>query len=173
MTSDMTGDMKDTGDAQEPAWLHTHVHEPNPVPPSGEPVFVVALPDREEISVGVADLDRLTPCEVRNCYIVSTGHGTSRPFTFGGVRLADFVDAYLPSSAAWRELDLVSADGFGNRVLAEELGADEGDRPTLLATTLDGRPMSREQGLLRLIVPGETDDALRQVKWIRRIDIHA
>jgi hypothetical protein len=32
--------------------------------------------------------------------------------------------------------------------------------------------MTREQGLVRLIVPSEENDALRQVKWVARIDIH-
>jgi DMSO/TMAO reductase YedYZ molybdopterin-dependent catalytic subunit len=68
---------------------------------------------------------------------------------------------------------VISADGFGNRIFAEELGNVEGQRPMLLATTVDGRPMTRAQGLVRLIVPSETDDALRQVKWIARIEIRA
>ena len=41
----------------------------------------------------------------------------------------------------------------------------------LLAYTLDGAPLTREQGLVRLIVPSEIDDALRQVKWLAMITI--
>lgn len=157
----------------DPAWLHTHEHEPNPQPPSDEPTFTVSLPDRTERTVTVADLAQLAQTEIRNCYIVSTGHGTSGPFTFGGVRLVDFMAAQLPRGLAWSEADVISADGFGNRVLADETSADEVERPILLATSLNGRPLTREQGLVRLIVPSETDDALRQVKWIGRIEIRA
>jgi DMSO/TMAO reductase YedYZ molybdopterin-dependent catalytic subunit len=156
-----------------PAWLHTHVHEPNPAPPSDDPAFMLALPNQEETTVNVAYLAGLPQCEVRDCHIVSTGHGTSGPFAFGGVRLADFVTAHLPPNTSWHTVDVISADGFGNRIFAEELGNVEGQRPMLLATTVDGRPMTRAQGLVRLIVPSETDDALRQVKWIARIEIRA
>ena len=41
----------------------------------------------------------------------------------------------------------------------------------LLALEIDGRPLSRAQGLVRLVVPGETDDALRQVKWVSEIRV--
>jgi hypothetical protein len=36
---------------------------------------------------------------------------------------------------------------------------------------LDGAALTREQGLVRLIVPSERDDALRQVKWLATITI--
>ena len=97
-------------------------------------------------------------------------------------------------TGAWRYIDLVSADGFGTRVTPADLSgegsaahmadasaavgeittgdaAHVGDRPILLAYTLDGAPLTREQGLVRLIVPSETDDALRQVKWLATIRI--
>jgi hypothetical protein len=38
---------------------------------------------------------------------------------------------------------------------------------------LNGQPLTRAQGLIRLIVPAETDDALRQVKWVTQIVIYA
>ena len=66
---------------------------------------------------------------------------------------------------------MVSADGFGNRVLARELPQPPA-RPILLATHIDGQPLTRQAGLVRLIVPNETDDALRQVKWVARIEVH-
>ena len=167
----MTAGERSQDGAQEPEWLHAHVHEPNPEPPTVDPAFTLLLPNGQQHSIAPGDLARLTQCEVGDCYIVSTGHGTSGPFAFGGVRLADFVSAYLPPDTDWRNLDVISADGFGNRVAAHELGAHEGDRSILLATAVDGRPMTRAQGLVRLIVPGERDDALRQVKWVSRIEI--
>ena len=63
---------------------------------------------------------------------------------------------------------VMSADGFGARVSADELRRETA-RPILLALAANGRPLSRADGLVRLIVPGETDDALRQVKWVSEI----
>jgi len=31
--------------------------------------------------------------------------------------------------------------------------------------------LTRQQGLVRLVVPFETDNALRQVKWVQRINV--
>jgi DMSO/TMAO reductase YedYZ molybdopterin-dependent catalytic subunit len=154
--------------AGEPEWLHAHVHEPNPAPPTPDPVVTLRRPDGVEHRLTPADLTALPQQTVAECYIVSTGHGTSGPFTFSGVRLADAVAVCWP--AAWQMADVISADGFGNRVLAHEAAAPV--RPILLALTLDGAPLTREQGLVRLIVPTETDDALRQVKWVAAIEVH-
>jgi hypothetical protein len=41
----------------------------------------------------------------------------------------------------------------------------------LLALARDGVPLTREQGLVRLVDPRETDDALRQIKWVAQIVI--
>jgi hypothetical protein len=154
----------------EPAWLHSHVHEPNPEPPITDPSLLLQRPDGSEVALTPADLDRLPACSVSDCFIVSTGHGRSGPFTFGGVALAALLAAY--GSPGWQVADIISADGFGNRVHAHELAAQTDGRPFLLATKLDGLPMTRAQGLVRLIVPSETDDALRQVKWVTRIELH-
>jgi hypothetical protein len=71
--------------------------------------------------------------------------------------------------AGWSEVEVISADGFGNRVTAGELVAPHPAGPILLADEVDGRPLGRHEGLVRLIVPNEKDDALRQVKWVGRI----
>jgi hypothetical protein len=42
-----------------------------------------------------------------------------------------------------------------------------------LALACDGKPLTRTQGLVRLIVPQEDDDALRQVKWVAGIETYA
>ncbi len=76
----------------------------------------------------------------------------------------------LPPNTPWSQVEVVSADGFGNRVLADELRRAT-SRPIILATNINGQPMSRQQGLVRLIVPSETDDALRQVKWVGRVTV--
>jgi DMSO/TMAO reductase YedYZ molybdopterin-dependent catalytic subunit len=112
------------------------------------------------------------PCvEVSDCFIVSTGHGVSGPFTFGGVALSELLATLLPAGLTWRYVDVVSGDGFGARLTPMELRAAADGRPVLLALTRDGAPLTRDAGLVRLIVPGEKDDALKQVKWVARIEV--
>jgi DMSO/TMAO reductase YedYZ molybdopterin-dependent catalytic subunit len=151
--------------------LRPHRHDPNPAPPSPDPAFILARPDGHEIVVSVADLQRLPRTTVENCIIVSTGHGVSGPFAFTGATLLDLIEHSLPPGAAWSQVEVISADGFGNRVLAAELLQPDPAGPILLSYELDGQPLTRQQGLVRLVVPGEKDDALRQVKWVGRINI--
>lgn len=151
--------------------LHPASHEPNPAPPFADPSLHLVVSDGPTWLITPADLATLPQTAVDNCLIVSTGHGTSGPFTFGGVTLDDLIAAYFDEP--WREAEIVSADGFGNRVFAEEVVNERSARPILLATHIDGRPMSRREGLVRMIVPSEVDDALRQVKWIGRITFNS
>ena len=155
----------------EPTWLHSHAHEPNPAPPSPEPDFIVKQPDGTASRLTVAALQALPLAQVHDCWIVSTGHDRSGPFTFGGARLLDLLNAVLRAGVQWHAVDVVSTDGFGTRILAHELSATS-TRPILLSYLLNGANLTREQGLVRLIVPSETDDALRQVKWVSLIEIH-
>ena len=143
--------------------LTPHKHDPNPLPPSPDPNLSVHLPDGSTHMIGPADLYRLASVTVPDCYIVSSGHGTSGPFAFSGVRLLDLVARYW--AGGWSQVEVSSGDGFGTRVSSAELTAAT-VRPILCAYALDGRPLSRSDGLVRLIVPNETDDALRQVKWM-------
>jgi len=157
--------------AVEPVWLHGHPHDPNPAPPSEDPTFVVQQPDGIERTIRVEDLMRLPLTQVPDCWIVSTGHGRSGPFTFAGVRLADLLNSVLSPAVTWQQVDVISADGFGTRLFAPEVLDRTLTRPILLSYAVNGVPMTRAQGLARLIVPSETDDALRQVKWVGRIEI--
>ena len=75
----------------------------------------------------------------------------------------------LPSTPF--SVEVISADGFGNRVHSPELFDPDPAGPILLCLDLDGQPMTREQGLVRMIVPNEKDDALRQVKWVGTIKV--
>ncbi|MCB0173927.1 MAG: molybdopterin-dependent oxidoreductase [Anaerolineae bacterium] len=149
--------------------LQPHAHDPNPEPPSPDPSFVFIKPNEEDARITVADLQRLPLTSIPNCYIVSTGHGTSGPFTFGGVTLLDFIQSQIPPTAQWSQVEVISADGFGNRVSIEELLEPDPAGPTLLSYVMDGQAMTRQQGLIRMIVPSEKDDALRQVKWVGKI----
>ena len=149
--------------------LQPHSHEPNPAPPSEDSSFKLVGVDGRSLSITVHDLQKLPKTSVGNCYIVSTGHGTSGPFTFSGVTLLDFANHFCKE--AWTQLEVVSADGFGNRVFAEELHQPDPAGPILLAYEMNGEPLTRAQGLVRMIVPSERDDALRQVKWVGGIRV--
>jgi len=154
-------------------WVHGHPHEPNPTPPGGDGHWTLVTPDGNERLFTVEDLPTLPYTVVPDCRIVSTGHDASGPFAFGGVRLADLLAAVLPSGAAWRWIDVISVDGFGACLTPADLAVPDAGRPIILAYHVDGAPLGRAQGLVRLIVPSEIDDALRQVKWISRIVIVA
>ncbi|MFN8489271.1 MAG: molybdopterin-dependent oxidoreductase [Caldilineaceae bacterium] len=156
----------------EPAWVHRHVHEPNPAPPSADPAFTVKRPDGVEVAVDLTLLQTLPMTQVSDCWIVSTGHGKSGPFTFAGVHLGDLLAHLLPPDTVWQHVDVISADGFGARLFAAEVTDPTLTRPILLGVIINGAAMTRAQGLVRLIVPSETDDALRQVKWVGRIEIY-
>ena len=173
---------------EEAAWVHGHAHDPNLLPPEGDGHFVVRIPSGLEIPFTTAALAQLPYTEVAGCLIVSTGHGTSGPFTFGGVLLTDLLSHVLGQAVgqaagqaegltALRQVDaatplnlpdVISADGFGTRLLPVHLASGE---PILLAYRRDGQLLTRAQGLVRLVVPAERDDALRQVKWVARIEI--
>jgi len=150
-------------DSHEPAWVHGHAHEPNPAPPSPETYFTVQLPNGHISTWNVADLQQLPLTTVADCIIVSTGHGTSGPFTFAGVHLQDFLTHVLGQKGTWQQVDVISNDGFGTRLTVSDLAQESVERPSLLVYTLNGQPLTRAQGLVRLIVPTETHDALRQV----------
>jgi len=163
--------------------LAPHAHEPNPLPPSPDADFTVHLPDGvahhidpvwlrgqdfgrpDTLPSHLAKAEQVT---VPDCYIVSTGHGTSGPFAFTGVRLLDLVELLWPRD--WAQAEVVSADGFGTRARRTEL-IEPTSRPVILAHSRDGLPLTRADGLVRLIVPSETDDALRQVKWMAHVRI--
>lgn len=157
----------DTG--AEPEWVHGHPHDPNPTPPVGGESITLVRRGGVAQQVPLDALHALPSISVPACYIVSTGHGVSGPFTFGGVALAELLTSYLPGESAWRTVDVVSGDGFGVRLTRAELFDALPGRPVLLAHTVDGAPLTRAAGLVRLIVPAEVDDALKQVKWVAQI----
>lgn len=154
----------------QPDWIHGHAHEPNPAPPTATTAFTLRTPGAPSRTLDVADLQKLPAVTVADCYIVSTGHGTSGPFAFTGTRLGDLLAAQVDASTIWHYVDVVSADGFGTRLTAQEVSAPA-VRPIVLAYVMDGAPLTRSQGLVRLIVPSETEDALRQVKWVAEIHV--
>ncbi len=148
--------------------LRPHSHDPNPAPPGNSPNFILTLPNGRQQTLTPDDLRQLPQTTILGCFIVSTGHGTTGPFAFTGVTLADFVRHYW--AGEWQQAEVISADGFGTRLSVGEVSGST-VRPILLAYAIDGQPMERAAGLVRLIVPSETDDALKQVKWVGKVRI--
>jgi hypothetical protein len=152
--------------------LHPHAHDPNPEPPSADPTILLTPPNKQTHPITPQYLQSLDQFSLTNCYIVSTGHGTSGPFTFAGTTLHTLIKQYTDQHPDYDQVEVISGDGFGTRITRQELEFPANpNRPILLALEIDGRPLTRQDGLIRLIVPTETDDALRQVKWIGQINI--
>lgn len=153
--------------------LNPHSHDPNPEPPTLDPEILLSHHDSEEL-LTVNYLINLPQVTLTNCYIVSTGHGISGPFAFRGPTLSALImDKVDGKIGGIESIEVVSADGFGTRVYPSELFSAESSVSDVivLAIVMDGKSMTREQGLVRLIVPSETEDALRQVKWVGEIRI--
>lgn len=144
-------------------------HEPNFAPPYAKADISLLGPDGTTSTFKPEHLSSLPRSKLSGCFIVSTGHGTSGPFEFEGVTLRDLVQMHFPKSFDWAHLEILAADGFGTRVRKDEIYSSSDVEPILLADTIDNRPMTRDEGLIRLIVPSERVDALRQVKWISQI----
>lgn len=151
--------------------LNPESHEPNPIPPSSDPSFFLKLPNGEKSKVRTNELQKLARVDVEDCYIVSTGHGTSGPFVFSGVPLLRLIETFLKPKDGWNQVEVISVDGFGTRIMRQELIHQEKSRPIILADSCNHLPLTRDQGLVRLIVPSERDDALKQVKWVAEVNI--
>ena len=145
--------------------IHSHAHDSNPTPPDDDASFEVVLPDARR-RLTVEALRALPGHTLRGAVIASTGHPSSGPFDLSGVTLKTLLAAYAPGD--WVAALVSSGDGFSTRVLAAEWQSETA-RPILLAHTVDGRPLTRAAGLVRLIVPSETDEALRQIKWVAEV----
>lgn len=150
--------------------LRPHSHDPNPAPPSSDPAFTLITPDGLIRAITPADLARLPQSQSQPFSIVTTSHGTAGPFVFGGVTLWAFL-AHVTMLPEHFQVEAVSGDGFGTRLSGDELRQPHPNGPVLLSTHRDGELLNREQGLVRLIVPSETDDALRQVKWLAELRV--
>ncbi len=166
--SDSRRQIPDLSQGIQPDSLTPHVHEPNPLPPSDDAaIAVITSQDSEPDLYSVERLTKLPWHSAPNCYIVSTGHGTSGPFHFQGPLLSSLAQACGIST--FTQVAVISGDSFGTLLSADEVLAAMPQTPVLLALKMDGKPLTRQQGLVRLIVPAEKDDALKQVKWVSQI----
>ena len=144
-----------------------HSHEPNPDPPAGDASITLAGADATEVTLTPARLQALPSVTATDCHITSTGHGQSGPFEFRGPALLEL--ARLCGVRDWTRVRVAAGDGFGALLKRPEVEAAAANEPVLLALERDGEPLTRTQGFVRLIVPYETENALKQVKWVRTI----
>jgi hypothetical protein len=112
--------------------LNPHSHEPNPEPPSPDPTLTILWSHGRSQPISITQLQQFTAVTLENCTIVSTGHGTSGPFSLTGPPLLDVVEAYAP--AGWSQVEVVSGDGFGTRIFATELTFPHAKAPSFWRT---------------------------------------
>ncbi len=143
-------------------------HIPHSHPPSENPSLRITSAGMGPICLGINALSALPTLEQSDCYIVSTGHGTSGPFRFAGPTLATL--ASHCGIAEYDSVRITSGDRFFTILTAQEIALSQPGSAAMLALYLDGQPLTREQGLVRLIVPTEKRDALKQIKWVSRIE---
>ena len=149
--------------------LQPHSHDNNLTPPDYDPTLILTVPDGDEISISLVDLMVEYPESTIPAYQYMTDHGMHGPYRLDGVRLIDLINAHIKPDTRYSSVEVVSADGFGNRILPDELVDVSPAGPILLCYRSNGEPLGRRHGLVRLVVPSETDNALRQIKWVRRI----
>lgn len=143
--------------------LQPHRHDNNLVIP-GENTSIGLFINEEQTAT--LTLDSLATYPQRALtYSYTTDHGPHGPYVLRGVALSGVISAEILPRIT--EIEVISADGFGNRIYANEL--HDSERPILLCTHSNGQPLSRQHGLIRLVVPSETDNALRQIKWVATI----
>lgn len=112
-----------------------------------------------------SDLSRLPRRSVR-----ASDHG--KEAAFEGVALSDVLKmAGIPTGESLRGKDLVkyllvdARDGYQVVFALAELDSSFTDREVLLADKRDGKPLSADEGPLRIVVPGEK----RQGRWVRQV----
>ena len=143
--------------------LRPHSHDNNVIIPDDPVTLLLTIGDLTLHEISLEALARYPQSSL--IYRYTTDHGPQGPYTLSGVALEDIIPAGFTESL--HEVEAISADGFGNRIDSAEIF--DRDKRILLCTHSDGEPLSRQHGLIRLVVPSETDNALRQIKWVKTI----
>lgn len=146
--------------------LQPHSHDNNEAPPDENLDLLLIEPNGRKHPIPAGTLPTY-PQSIIPHYEYTTDHGKHGPYKLSGVALLDLINHHI--TAAWAEVEILSADGFGNRVFKAELEANTAEEPILLCTATNDRPLTRAEGAIRLVVPSETDNALRQIKWVQTI----
>lgn len=131
-----------------------------------EPVLLTVSGEVEHpLQLTAADLSHLPRHSVR-----AAEHG--KEAAFEGVALSDVLKmAGIPTGEHLRGKLLVkyllvdARDGYQVVFALAELDSAFTDREVLLADRRDGKPLSAEEGPLRIVVPGEK----RPARWVRQV----
>lgn len=148
--------------------LKPHKHSNNTTPPRGNSNITLYNTDSSSVELSLEQLQMNYPPSIIPAYTYVTDHGVHGPYKLEGVSLKDLITKEVKTP--WSELEVLSADGFGNRLSKEEIFA-KGD-PIMLYFKTDGEMLTKQHGLVRLVVPSETDNALRQIKWVKTINVN-
>ncbi|MCA9838979.1 MAG: molybdopterin-dependent oxidoreductase [Trueperaceae bacterium] len=138
-------------------------HHNNTTPPSANTDIIIDLPDNEH-HLRLENLIEDYPQSVIEGYTYVTNHGVHGPHRLEGVSLLDLIPETLVD---WQTIEVISTDGFSNTLSKEELLSAK--EPIMLYHSIGGERLEHKHGLVRLVVPTETDNALRQIKWVKRI----
>lgn len=148
--------------------LQPHAHDNNEHPPDERLDIVVTRPDGSQFTLTPEQLAAYPPAVVPD-YEYTTDHGQHGPYRLTGVALLELIQQEIRQD--WTQVEVISADGFGNRIFRPELENPVTAGPILLCIASNNRPLRRAEGAIRLVVPSETDNALRQIKWVREIRV--
>jgi len=120
----------------------------------------------KDVSLMAADLDKLPHQSVRVNDKAGEKH-TYEGVTVGSVlkRAGLDLDADLHGRALTRYLLVEAADKYRVVFSLPEIDPAFNDRLVLLATKVDGKQLSEQEGPCRVIVPDEK----RQARWIRQV----
>jgi DMSO/TMAO reductase YedYZ molybdopterin-dependent catalytic subunit len=136
------------------------VHEMPAMPEAQEWELVLRNDDRV-VRLDISALGRLPHVELVDTFTCLAGW-TAGPLRWRGVRLSTLLDKLAGADGGWLA---VSAPDFRSVVALEHL-PDE----TLLADSLDGRPLPQEHGgPVRLVIPGGV--CYQSVKWVQCLEV--
>jgi DMSO/TMAO reductase YedYZ molybdopterin-dependent catalytic subunit len=138
---------------------------PPPSPPTGDVLVTVTGETGSPLRLTAADLAKLPR---RTVHVADHGKNA----TFEGTPLADvlkLVGAPLGENLRKDKLLLVlvvdARDGYHAAFSLPEIDPEFTDREILLADKKDQKPLSAEEGPLRVVVPGEKKGA----RWVRQV----
>lgn len=134
---------------------------------AAETLLRVAAQDGKTFDLKAADLAKLPRREVR----AKIHHGDAEAM-FSGVDLREVLKlAGVKFGEEGKRANLTSyllveaADNYRAIFAMTELEPDFNDKIVLLADSRDGKPLSKEEGKVRLVVPDEK----KQARWVRQV----
>jgi DMSO/TMAO reductase YedYZ molybdopterin-dependent catalytic subunit len=137
-------------------------HNNTTIPETNSDIYLELATKESKLSL--EDLMTKYPQSVIEAYTYVTNHGVHGPYRLEGVSLLDLIPEMF---AAWSSVEVISADGFANTLSKAELLAAK--EPAMLYYLSDGKSLEPKHGPIRLVVPSETNNAIRQIKWVKRI----